>query len=102
MIGPGTTIRGTITGDEDLQVQGRVEGAVRISKDLDVAQSAVLEAEVEARNVRVAGSVTGNVNAGDSFVVESGATVVGDVKTPRLSIAEGARFKGRIEMDFEV
>lgn len=102
MIGPGTTVRGNISGDEDLTVEGRVEGAIRLSKDLEVAKGAVLEAEVEARAVHVAGTVTGNVNASDSLVVEAGAAIVGDVTTPRLIVAEGARFKGRVTMDFEL
>lgn len=102
MIGPGTTVRGTLSGDEDLTVEGRVEGAIRLSKDLDVAKGAVLEAQVDARAVHVSGSITGNVNAGDSLVVEAGAAVVGDVTTPRLVINEGAHFKGRVTMDFEL
>ncbi len=102
MIGPGTTVRGNISGDEDLTVEGRVEGAVRLSKDLEVAKGAVLEAEVDARAVHVAGSITGNVNASDSLIVEAGAAIVGDVTTPRLVVAEGAHFKGRVTMDFEL
>ncbi len=102
MIGPGTTIRGTLTGDEDLTVEGRVEGAIRLSKDLDVAKAAVVEAEIDARAVHVAGRVVGNVNASDNLVVEAGAAIVGDVTTPRLVVTEGAHFKGRVTMDFEL
>jgi cytoskeletal protein CcmA (bactofilin family) len=102
MIGPGTTIRGNITGDEDLTVQGRVEGAVRLSKDLTIDAGAVVEAELDAANVALSGRVIGTVNAQDSLVVESGAVMVGDVTTPRLHIADGAHFKGRVTMDFEI
>ncbi len=102
MIGPGTTVRGTLSGDEDLTVEGRIEGAIRLTKDLDVAKGAVLEAQVDAQAVHVSGRVTGNVNAAESLVVEAGAMVVGDVVTPRLVIHEGAHFKGRVTMDFEL
>ncbi len=102
MIGPGTTIRGNVSGDEDLEVQGRVEGALRLSKDLEVSEGAVLEADVEARSVHVAGRIAGNVTAPEALVVEAGATVVGDVTTQRLMIAEGAHFKGRVHMDFDL
>lgn len=102
MIGPGTTVRGNITGDEDLTVEGRIEGAVRLSKDLTVASGAVVEAEVEAAQVALAGRVVGTVTAAEGLVVEAGAVMVGDVTTPRLHIAEGAHFKGRVTMDFEI
>lgn len=102
MIGPGTTIRGNIAGEEDLVVEGRVEGAVRLTKDLTVAEGATVEAEVEARAVRVGGRFAGTLDAGDSLVVEAGAVFVGDVKTPRLQIADGAHFKGKVDMDFDL
>ena len=102
MIGAGTTIRGNLNGDEDLTVEGKIEGSVRLSKDLNIAQSAVLAAEVEAQNVAIDGTVSGNITASQTVQVAAGATVVGDVTTPRLHIAEGARFKGRVNMDFEI
>ncbi|MHC4836564.1 MAG: bactofilin family protein [Planctomycetota bacterium] len=102
MIGPRTTIRGNISGDEDLTVEGRVEGSVRISKDLDIAPSAELTADLEANAVVVGGRVEGSINAAEALTVRSGATVVGDVTTARLVIEDGARFKGRVEMDVEI
>lgn len=102
MIGPTTTIKGSVTGDEDLEVQGRIEGAVRLSRDLTVAESAVLIADVEAQAVELDGRIEGNVVAGKSLNVSAGAVLVGDITTPRLSIADGARFKGRVTMDFEI
>lgn len=102
MIGSGTTVRGTISGDEDLAVHGRVEGVVRLSKDLTVAEGAVVAADVEARAIAVSGTLEGEVHASTSLVVEAGAVVVGNVRTPRLVIADGAKFKGRVDMDFEI
>ena len=102
MIGAGTTIRGNLSGDEDLTVEGRIEGSVTLSKDLTIAGGAVLAAQIEAQNVAVNGEVNGNITAGQTVQVASGAKVVGDVTTPRIHIAEGAQFQGRINMDFEI
>ncbi len=102
MIGPGTTIRGSVSGEEDLTVEGRIEGSVRTSKDLTVSKSASLEATVDAENIEINGSVTGDVTAGSTLTVAAGASVVGDVTTPRIHIADGAHFKGTVSMDFDV
>ncbi|MCA9541104.1 MAG: polymer-forming cytoskeletal protein [Myxococcales bacterium] len=102
MIGPGTTIRGNITGDEDLVVEGRIEGSLRLSRDLTVATGAVLQAEIEAANVQVSGRIQGNVTALETLVLDGDSVMVGDINTPRLHIADGARFKGRVHMDFEI
>ncbi len=102
MIGAGTTFRGYLSGDEDLTVEGRIEGSVYLSKDLTIADGAVVAAQVEAQNVQVNGEVSGNITAAQTVQVASGAKVVGDVTTPRIHIAEGARFQGRINMDFDI
>lgn len=102
MIGPGITIRGTISGDEDLTVEGRVEGAIRLTKSLDVAQGAHIAATVDATQVDVNGTVHGDISAPDGVIIESGAEVVGDVTSQRFSLAEGGRYTGRVQMDFEV
>ncbi|MCK6571137.1 polymer-forming cytoskeletal protein [Myxococcota bacterium] len=102
MIAAGTTVRGQLSGDEDLTVEGRIEGAVRLTKNLSVAPGAVLVAEVEARAVGIGGQVTGNIKAGDALAIEAGAVVIGDVVTPRLIIEDGAKFKGRITMNVDI
>jgi cytoskeletal protein CcmA (bactofilin family) len=102
MIGPGTTIRGNLTGEEDLVVKGTIEGSVRLTSDLTIDPSAEIGATIEAHNVDVSGAVAGDISASESVTVSAGASIVGDVTTPRISIADGATFKGRINMDFEV
>lgn len=102
MIGPGITIRGNVSGDEDLTIEGRVEGTINLKRDLVVAPSAELAADVEAHNVGVGGRITGNIVAGDLLSIESGAVVVGDIATPRLVIEDGARFKGRVTMEVDI
>lgn len=102
MIGPGTTIRGSISGDEDLVVEGRVEGSIQLSRELTVAAGATIEADVEAQGVFVSGSLKGSATGRETIVLERGATVSGALKTPRLVIADGAHFTGKVEMDFEI
>lgn len=102
MIGPGTTIRGKITGEEDLDVEGRIEGSIRLSENLKLAESAVVEAEIEARNVDISGKVSGNITASETVDISADAVVVGDITTPRLHIADGARYKGKVSMDFDL
>lgn len=102
MIGPGTTIRGNVTGDEDLVVEGRIEGSVRLTRDLTVQPGAELTADIEARNVAVGGTIRGAVVANEALTIDDGALVIGDVTTPRLVIRDGARFKGRVTMDVDI
>ncbi len=102
MIGPGITIRGNVSGDEDLTVEGRIEGSVRLSRDLTIQPGAELAADVEARTVAVGGTVRGSVVANEGLTLEAGAIVVGDLTTPRLVIQDGARFKGRVTMHVDI
>ena len=102
MIGPGTTIRGSITGDEDLVVEGDVAGSIRLTKNLTIGRAATVDASVEADKVTISGNLNGDAQIGTSVTVESGAAVVGDVTTPRIHIADGAHFQGRITMDFDI
>ncbi|MSP73292.1 MAG: polymer-forming cytoskeletal protein [Myxococcales bacterium] len=102
MIAAGTTIRGQVSGDEDLVVEGRIEGSVRLSKNLTITGSGVLLAQIEAKAVGVAGQITGNIIATEALALEAGALVVGDITTPRLIIEDGARFKGRVTMNVDI
>jgi cytoskeletal protein CcmA (bactofilin family) len=98
IIGPETRISGEIRGDEDIVVQGRIEGRVAIAAALSVEDGAILEADVEARTVTVAGVIVGNVSASDIIRLTSKARVVGDVTAPRVVIDAGAAYRGRLEM----
>ena len=102
MIGAGTTIRGKLSGEEDLVVKGNIEGAVQLDSNLSVEASARLAASVDAHAVDISGEIAGDIQASVSVTVAAGATVIGDVTTPKISVAEGATFRGRIDMDFEV
>ncbi len=109
---PGTTARGTawlgssievkgkISSDEDLQIDGTVEGPISLQgKKLTVGRTARLNSEVVAREIIVYGKVQGNLRASDRVEVKKDGSVTGDITTARIMIEDGAHFKGRIEID---
>ena len=99
-IGQGIEIKGKISGDEDLQIDGKVEGPVSLGgQKLTVGRTAQLSSEVSAREIVVYGKVTGNLRAQDRVEIKKDGEVIGDVTTARISVEDGAYFKGRIEID---
>lgn len=98
IIGEHVRIRGTIEGDEDLVVQGHVEGTVRISGALVIEPAGQVFADVVAREVTVSGLLRGNVTASSHIEVTRSGRMAGDAIAPAVSIAVGATFRGRIEM----
>ena len=97
-IGTSLTIKGSVTGKEDLQIDGKVEGPVTIQGRLTVGCSGQLSAGVTARELAVYGKVSGNVDARDRVEIKRDGAVIGDIRTARISIEDGAIFKGRIEI----
>lgn len=99
-LGSSLQIKGHITGTEDLQIDGKVDGPISLrGHGLIVGPNAQLASEIHAREVVVYGKVVGNVNARDRVDVKSDGSVIGDISTARISIEDGAQFKGRIEID---
>jgi cytoskeletal protein CcmA (bactofilin family) len=99
-LGSSVHIKGTISGSEDLQIDGKVEGAISLrGHGLTIGASAQLNSEIDAREVVVYGKVTGNVHARDRVDVKTDGSIIGDISTARISIEDGAHFKGRIEID---
>ena len=97
-IGASLTIKGSVTGEEDLQIDGKVDGPVTIRGRLTVGASGQLSAGVTARELAVYGKVSGNVDARDRVEIKRDGAVIGDIQTARISIEDGAIFKGRIEI----
>jgi cytoskeletal protein CcmA (bactofilin family) len=93
-------IKGQITGTEDLQIDGIVTGPVSINgHELTVGPTAQLTSEVQAGDIVVYGKVIGNVHAKGRVDIKKDGSIVGDVESARISIEDGAHFKGRIEID---
>src|SRR5437762_430094 len=85
-------VRGEITGEEPLTILGTVKGKIAVAQNLLVEQGATVEANVEAQTLTVGGRLTGNVLARERVELRSDAKVIGDVKAPRIVIADGASF----------
>src|SRR5260370_39538132 len=99
-LGPGLKIKGELIGHEDLKLEGKIEGAISLGGHrLNVGNTAHIHANIVAREVVVAGEVTGNVNARDRIEVKKGGSILGDLTTARIGIEDGAFFKGAIEID---
>ena len=99
-LGPSLNIKGEISGNEDLTIDGSVEGLVQLTeRKLTIGASAKLTADVVAREVVVYGSVKGNLRARDRIEIKKDGSVVGDLTTARIMIEDGAYFKGSIEID---
>ena len=99
-IGAGLQIKGQITGSEDLQIDGIVNGPISLSgHELTVGPTAQLTSEVHAGEVVVHGKVVGNVHARGRVDIKQDGSITGDIECARISIEDGAHFKGRIEID---
>ena len=99
-LGSTLKIKGEISGDEDLQIDGKVEGPISLpARRLTVGRTAQLSSEVTAREVVVYGKTSGNLRARDRVEIKKDAEVMGDITTSRISVEDGASFKGRIEIE---
>ena len=102
IIGAGIQIRGNLNGAEDLIVEGSVEGHVVLKNHLTVLESGQITADIATQSLEVHGKVSGNIEADDLVSLSSASNVVADIRAPRVVIEDGARFKGRIEMDVDL
>jgi cytoskeletal protein CcmA (bactofilin family) len=99
-LGASLHVKGEITGNEDLHIDGTVEGLVQLDdRKLTVGPAAKLTADVIAREVVVYGTVKGNLRAKDRIEIKKDGSVHGDLTTARIMIEDGAYFKGSIEID---
>ena len=99
-LGASLHVKGEITGNEDLQIDGTVEGLVQLDdRKLTVGSSAKVTADIVSREVVVYGNVKGNLRARDRIEIKKDGSVVGDLTTARIMIEDGAYFKGSIEID---
>ncbi len=98
IIGESILISGSLNGDEDLTVRGRVEGTLTLTRTLVVEHTGVVKAEVQVKNCIIAGAVVGNVTASESVEITREGRMVGDIQAPRVIIVDGASFRGRIDM----
>jgi cytoskeletal protein CcmA (bactofilin family) len=101
-ISPGIKVRGTITADEDVYIDGDVQGSLSVpGHRLTVGESAYINAETVAREVVVYGAIQGGLCAFDRIEIKKHASVAGELATAKIVIEDGAHFKGAIDADGE-
>lgn len=99
-IGPSISIDGTLKGEEDLTVEGRIKGTVQLkTHTLTVGAQGTLDAEVYAHTIFVEGTVNGDLYASERISIRKSARVKGNILAPRISLEDGAKFRGSIDMD---
>jgi cytoskeletal protein CcmA (bactofilin family) len=99
-IGQSVQIKGELAGNEDLTIEGKVEGKVFLKDhNLTIGGNGRIAAEIHAKTVMVIGEVVGNITADDKVEIAATGSMRGDIVAPRVVLADGARFKGSIDMD---
>ena len=100
MIGQTIKVKGSITGNENLIIEGTVDGSVDIPQhDLTIGESGQVTANVNAKTVKVDGQVTGDVVGTEKVIISKTGRVNGNLIAPRVTLEDGAKFKGSIDMD---
>ncbi len=98
-IGKSVVIKGELNGSEDLTIEGHVEGTIQLREHvLTIGPNGKIKASVFAKSVIVLGEVHGNVTASEKVDIRDNGSVEGDLIAPRIAIAEGAHFKGSVDM----
>jgi cytoskeletal protein CcmA (bactofilin family) len=99
VIGSSIVIDGEISGEEAITILGTVKGKVAVAQGVVVEAGATVEADIEGQTVTVSGKVTGNVTAREKLELRPESKMVGNAKAPRIVVADGASFKGNVDMD---
>lgn len=99
MIGASIVIKGTVSGDEDLLIHGKVEGTIDLSAhEVTVGESGQVNADVTARVVKIDGEVSGDITGREKVVISNSGNVRGNITAPRVTLEDGGMFKGSIDM----
>jgi len=97
--GKSVAIKGELSGSEDLTLGGQMEGTISLpAHTLTVGPQAEVRADISAKAVVVMGSISGTVSAGDRVEIRATGSVIGDVTSPKLVIADGGSLRGKVEM----
>ncbi len=99
-IGPSISIKGDLSGEEDIVIQGRIEGKVDLKQNaVTIGKNGRAKAEIHAKVITVEGEVEGNLYGLDQIIIRNSGSVRGNLLAPRVAIEDGARFKGTIDME---
>ena len=98
-LGTSVVIKGELSASEDLTLDGQMDGSVTLpNHTLTIGPNADIRAAITAKTVMIMGALTGNVRASEKIEIGATGSVVGDIVSPRLAIAEGGRLDGKVEM----
>ena len=99
LIGPSIEIKGTLSGGEDLFVEGRVEGKIELAQhSVTIGPSGRIKADIQGRSIVVMGEVEGNLAGSEQIILRQSSKVRGNLVAPRVSLEDGSDFKGSIDM----
>jgi len=99
-IGPSIHIKGELQGDEDLTIDGRVEGKIELrDHNLTIGPNGKIKADLYAKTIVIGGEVTGSAFAAERVEIAPTGRLTGDITSPRITIADGAHFKGSVDME---
>ena len=98
VLGPTLKFKGALTADEDLVIEGSVEGSIEHSSRLTIGESGRVRADVSAEHVAIAGRVEGDIRGTQSISIHETADINGNIASPKVSMLEGATFNGSIDM----
>ena len=98
-LGKHLFVKGNITGNDDLHIDGKVEGTIDIKSDVTIKSSAIVDGDIKAKSILSSGIVTGNITAESKLNLEKTAKVNGNITTPSVSMSEGSVFDGEMKMD---
>ena len=101
VLGPTLKFKGELTADEDLLIQGRIEGSIKHSSSLTVGEGGHVKADVAAEYIAVEGRVEGDLKGSQSVTIRESAKIDGNIISPTVSLLEGATFNGKIDMSGE-
>jgi cytoskeletal protein CcmA (bactofilin family) len=100
MIGPSIVIKGEVSGEEDLLIQGRVEGKIDLNgNQVSIGESGEVYADIQAKVIQIDGKVTGDITGSEKVTISKSGNVHGNIVAPRVTLEDGAMFKGSIDMD---
>ena len=99
LIGPGTEIKGDLICEGDIRMDGRVDGTINVGQRLVIGESGIVNGNIQADNVIIAGVVNGNIKSAQSTILHGKSNVKGDIYTSQIIIESGATFNGRCVMD---
>lgn len=99
VLGPTLHFKGELYGEEDLEFQGQIEGSIEHTRSLSIGKEGGVKGNIRAKFVIIEGKVEGDVYASESVSVRQSAKVTGNIFAPRVGIADGAQFSGRIDMN---